>query len=108
MTYKRKMTYVNTSSYRCSQKRKSKRKLNSKAKTSFAKEMVLPTFVLVSRIQVVGMDTSSDQSLLRDVRQWSVVLSPVRASSIFGLVRGTGVFATVLLTFVLVSRMKFE
>jgi hypothetical protein len=38
---------------------------------------------------------------------WVGGLGAVGTSSIFGLVRGTGTFATVLPTFVLVSRMQF-
>ncbi len=38
---------------------------------------------------------------------WVGGLGAVGASSIFGLVRGTGAFAPVLPTFVLVSRIQF-
>jgi hypothetical protein len=39
---------------------------------------------------------------------WGCGLGAVGASSIFGLVRGTGSFTVVLPTFVLVSRMKLS
>jgi hypothetical protein len=38
---------------------------------------------------------------------WGCDVGPVDASSLFGLVRGTGTFAAVLPTFVLVSRIQF-